>query len=167
MPPPGDGQAGGVSNLNDLWHQQSLDTSRITSATDFAKILAQLGDYTLGAFGKLPGQAGGLLSDVLSGGGTALRTLMSPFGAALSSQTGQAQRQLADTTPQGGALAQGQTQLHEGALGEYARAFSGLLGNLGGQALSVGTGLPSTMAGILGGAGQLVKKAPSGGGGLS
>ena|ERR1041385_4051990 len=166
MPTGGDtGASGGSLDLNSL--PQSLPTSAMGSAADFAHILGRLGDQVLHWFGALPGQAGGLLSDVLSGGGTALRTLMSPFGAALSAQVPQAQRQLADVTPRGGALAEGQTRIQEGALGEYSKAFSGLLGNLGSTALSVGTGLPSTLAGILGGAGSLLKKTPSGGGGLS
>lgn len=143
-----------------------LDTENIR---DYAGLISRLGEGYFQNFAPLQQGAASILGDVLSGGGSALRTLASPGIAAIQGQIPHAQRRIEDTV--GGAnrglAAEGKIRAEEAGLEQIGNILSSLQQGLGQTALSTGLGVSSTTLPFLLGAADLLvrRKAAQQGGG--
>ena len=133
----------------------------------FSDLISRVGGDYFSTFAPLQQGAASILGDVLSGGGSALRTLASPGIAAIQGQIPHAQRRIEDTV--GGAnrglAAEGKIRAEEAGLEQIGNILSSLQQGLGQTALSTGLGVSSTtLPFLLGAADLLIRRKQQGGG---
>lgn len=139
------------------------------SAGDTINYTGDIADWYFKAFGPLQGMSSDILQQALSGNipGATAPLIAGQLGQ-VNAAIPQAQRQITDTTPQGGAQIEALTNLSQQGVSERAKAVQSILGPLQAQAMEAGQNVAARVIQSLLGAGGLrvgLKAADNGGGG--